>query len=297
MSDKSDRSLEILVSAAPALFVVLWSTGFIATKYGLPYAEPFTFCVVRLALAAIAAAIVAVAFRAPMPTRAEIGHNIVSGILVHGLYLSGVCVAIAQGMPVGIAALVVGLQPILTSTLANRLLGERVYLLQWIGLVLGFVGLWLVVQAKAQGEAELSGWIAILGSLLGITFGTLYQKRFGGDVNLLSAMPVQYAAAFLYAGVGAFLFEQRAVEWTSTLVLTMIWLVVVLSGGAIVLLYMLIRRSAATRVVSLFYLTPPVTAIMSFVLFGETLGLLAIMGMLLCVAGVFLVNWKTQTAT
>lgn len=296
MSAKSDRSLEILVAAAPSLFVVLWSTGFIVTKYGLPYAEPFTFCAVRLVFVTLAAIIVALVFRAPWPGWSAAGHNIVSGILVHGLYLTGVCVAIAQGMPLGITALVVGLQPILTSTLANRLLGERVYLLQWIGLALGFAGLWLVVQAKAQGDTSLSGWIAIVGSLFGITLGTLYQKRFGGDVNLLSALPVQYAAASVYAGIGAFLFEQRIVEWSTTLVLSMIWLVVVLSGGAVVLLFMLIRRSAATRVASLFYLTPPTTALMSYVLFGETLGALAIAGMLFCVAGVFLVNWKTQPA-
>lgn len=278
----------------PALFVLLWSTGFIATKYALPYAEPLTFCVIRLFLAAVLVGLVALAARAPVPGAAAIGHSVVSGLLVHGLYLSGVCVAIARGMPAGIAALIVGLQPILTSTLANRLLGERVKPQQWAGLVLGFVGVVLVVQSRTGGEATLWGWIAIGCSLLGITLGTIYQKRFGGEVDFLSAMPVQYFAAAAFCAIGALLLETRAVNWTAEFVLSVAWLVIVLSCGAIVLLYLMIRRSAATQVASLFYLTPPVTALMSYFLFGETLGLVPLAGMAVCAAGVFLVNWRVN---
>lgn len=296
MPAKPDRSLEILGKAVPALFVLFWSTGFIANKYALPHAEPFTFVGIRLLLAALLMAALGIVLRVPLPRGAAARHNIVSGLLVHGIYLTGVAVAMARGMPAGIAALLVGLQPILTSTLANRLLGERVYPEQWIGLLLGFAGVWLVVQGKAAGDTSFIGWFSVIAALLGITLGTLYQKRFGGGVNFVSAMPVQYAAAAVLAGVGALLFETRTVEWVPEFYLSVLWLVVMLSCGAVLLLYMLIRSSAATRVASLFYLTPPVTALMSFVLFSETLGMLALAGMLLCVAGVFIVNWRAEPA-
>ncbi len=292
MPTKSGRSLEIVIAAAPILFVLFWSTGFIGNKYALPHAEPFTFVAIRLGFASLAITLLALALRAPLPRGPAVGHSIVSGVLVHGLYLMGVALAMAQGMPAGIAALIVGLQPILTSTLANRFLGERVSPLQWAGLLLGLAGLWFVVQAKVSGGTTAWGWTAIVASLIGITLGTLYQKRFGGGVDFLSSMPVQYAAAAAFAAVGAFAFETRAVDWHPEFIFAVAWLVVVLSGGAIVLLYMLIRRSAATRVASLFYLTPAVTAVMSYLLFNEQLGLAAIAGMAMCAAGVVLVNWK-----
>jgi drug/metabolite transporter (DMT)-like permease len=297
MSSRPGRSLEILVQAAPALFVLFWSTGFIGNKYALPHAEPFTFVAIRLGFAALAIGLLALALRASLPRRRAIAHSIVSGVLVHGLYLTGVAVAMAQGMPAGIAALIVGLQPILTSTLANRFLGERVSSWQWAGLLLGLAGLWLVVQAKVSGGTTAWGWMAIISSLIGITLGTLYQKRFGGGVDFLSSMPIQYAAASAFAAIGAFTLETRVVDWHPEFILAVAWLVIVLSGGAILLLYMLIRRSAATRVASLFYLTPAVTAVMSYLLFNEQLGLAAIAGMAMCAAGVFLVNWTSDPAT
>lgn len=296
MPQPSPRSLELIVKAAPVLFVLFWSTGFIGNKFALPHAEPFTFVAIRLVFATLAISLLALLLRAPLPRGRAIPHSIVSGVLVHGMYLSGVAVAMAQGMPAGIAALIVGLQPVLTSTLANRFLGERVSLLQWIGLLLGLAGLWFVVQAKVSGDTTLWGWTAITAALVGITLGTLYQKRFGGGVDFLSSMPIQYAAAAAFAGAGAFALETRVVDWATEFILAVAWLVVVLSGGAIVLLYMLIRRAAATRVASLFYLTPAVTAIMAFLLFNEQLSLTAVAGMALCAAGVLLVNWKAGAA-
>jgi drug/metabolite transporter (DMT)-like permease len=295
MPEPSSRSFERIVKAAPVLFVLFWSTGFIGNKFALPHSDPLSFVAIRLCFATLAITLLALAMRAPLPRGRAIPHSIVTGVLAHGIYLSGVCVAMAQGMPAGIAALVVGLQPVLTSTLANRFLGERVSALQWGGLILGLIGLWLVVQAKVSGGTTLWGWSAILGSLVGITVGTLYQKRFGGGVDFLSSMPIQYASASIFAGTCAFLFEPRNVNWTGEFVFAVAWLVIVLSGAAIVLLYIMIRRSAATRVASLFYLTPAVTAVMSWLLFNEQLGLAAIAGMALCAAGVLLVNWKTQT--
>jgi drug/metabolite transporter (DMT)-like permease len=287
------RSLEdIAVFAAPVVFVVLWSSGFNGTKLGLPYAEPMTFLSLRMiAVVAVLALLMAIT-RPPWPQRAGVLHNVVAGLLMQGLYLGGVFVAIYHGLPAGLAALVVALQPVLTSTLANRWLGERVALHQWIGLLLGLVGVFLVVQGKTAGETSALGWAAIFVALIGITIGTLYQKRFAGGVDWRSGLLIQYAASGLLFGAGAYLFETRAVQWTPEFLFALGWLVFVLSLGAIWLLYFMIRRSAATRVVSLFYLTPPVTALMAWALFDERLGPLALLGMAICVAGVFLVNWR-----
>lgn len=293
MSSTFSRSFEAVIKAAPVLFVLFWSTGFIGNKFALPHAEPLTFVTIRLFFATLAITLLALAMRAALPRGRAVLHSIVSGVLVHGMYLTGVCVAMWEGMPAGIAALVVGLQPVLTSTLANRFLGERVSALQWGGLALGLIGLWLVVQAKVAGGATLLGWSAIVGALIGITVGTLYQKRFGGGVDFLSSMPVQYASACVFAAIGAFAFETRVVQWAPELIFAVAWLVIVLSGAAILLLYIMIRRAAATRVASLFYLTPAVTAVIAWLLFNEQLGQAAIVGMALCAAGVLLVNWKT----
>lgn len=296
MPQANSRAFEWIVKAAPALFVLFWSTGFIGNKFALPHSDPLTFVAIRLCFATLAITLLALVMRARLPRGRAVAHSVVSGVLVHGMYLTGVCVAMAQGMPAGIAALVVGLQPVLTSTLANRFLGERVSPMQWGGLTLGLVGLWLVVQAKVSGNTTLWGWGAITGSLVGITVGTLYQKRFGGGVDFLSSMPIQYASAAAFAGLCAFAFEERNVHWTGEFIFAVAWLVIVLSGAAIVLLYLMIRRSAATRVASLFYLTPAVTAVMSYLLFNEQLGLIAILGVALCAAGVLLVNWRAEPA-
>ncbi len=277
--------------AAPALFVVLWASGFIGAKLGLPYAEPMTFLAIRMIAVVALIAVIALATRPVWPDRAGVLHSVVAGILVHGLYLGGVFVSLDHGLPAGLSALVVGLQPILTSTLANRLLGETVTPLQWLGLLLGLAGVALVVQDRtAGGEATLFAWAAAGVALIGISGGTLYQKRFGGGIDWRPGFLIQYSAAGLLFAVLAFGFETGRVQWTGEFLFALAWLVVVLSFGAVWLLYFLIRRQAATRVVSLFYLTPPCTALMAFALFGERLSLLAITGMAACVGGVALVN-------
>jgi drug/metabolite transporter (DMT)-like permease len=285
---------EIAVFAAPAVFVVLWSSGFIGSKSGLPYAEPMTFLSLRMLALIGVLAVIGLVTQPPWPGRTAVLHNVVAGLLVHGLYLGGVFVSIYQGLPAGLSALVVALQPVLTSTLANRWLGERVALHQWIGLLLGLGGVALVVSSKTAGDTSALGWVAIFIALIGITTGTLYQKRFGSGVDWRPAFLIQYAAAGLLFLSGAFLFESRIVHWTPEFILALGWLVVVLSLGAIWLLYFMIRRAAATRVVSLFYLTPVVTALMAWGMFNERLGPLALAGMAICVAGVFLVNWRVN---
>ena len=276
--------------AAPAIFVVLWSTGFIGTKYVLHNAEPLTYLAIRMALVVGLMAVIVAIARPPWPNWPGVGHSVVAGILVHGFYLGGTAIAIAHSIPAGLSALIPGLQPILTSTLANRWLGERVTPLQWTGLLLGLAGVVLILHDRPiSGEAGW-GWLASGMSLVSITLGTLYQRRYCGGIDWRAGNLVQYIAVAIFFTAGAALFEANVVHWTSEFVLSLMWLVVVLSIGSIGLLYWLIRRSAATSVASLFYLVPAVTAVMAFVLFGERLDAIAIAGMIACAAAVFLVN-------
>jgi drug/metabolite transporter (DMT)-like permease len=289
------RLSKLAIAAAPMLFVLLWSTGFIGARFGLPYIEPMTFLAVRMAFVVLIMAAIALVAQihglARWPDTPEIGHSLVAGALVHGLYLGGVFIAISQGVPAGISALIPGLQPILTSTIANRFMGETVTRLQWLGLLLGLIGVPLVLHDRDLVDAGSAvGWIASFGSLFGITLGTLYQKRFCGAIDWRPGNTVQYAGALLLFGLAAFAFETRTIHWSFELVFAMAWLVLVLSIATIGLMYWLIRRSAATGFASLFYLVPVVTALLAFALFGEKLDALSIAGMVVCAAGVVLVN-------
>ncbi len=276
----------------PGVFVLLWSTGFIGAKYGLPYVEPLTFLLVRLALVSVVLALVALATRAPWPASwAAAGRIALAGLLVHGVYLSGVFLAIAHGLPAGVTALIVGIQPLLTAALSGPLLGERVSGRQWAGLLLGLFGVGLVVREKFAIDADhLVGMGFAAAALLGITFGTLYQKRHGAAMDLRSGTAIQYAATALVLAVAAPLSETMRIEWTGEFVFALLWLSFVLSVGAIFLLFALIRRGAAARVASLFYLTPPVTALVAWAMFDERLGAVALAGMAVAVVGVALVN-------
>jgi drug/metabolite transporter (DMT)-like permease len=276
----------------PALFVVLWSTGFIGAKLGLPHAGPLTFLALRYGLAAGLLALLALATRAPWPRRpAEIGHYAVAGLLVHAIYLGGVFVGIALGVEAGISALIVGLQPLLTAAFASVFLGERVTPRQWAGLGLGLLGMALVLARKlGQGPGDALGSLACVTALLGITAGTLYQKRFCVGMDLRTGGVVQFTAAGLATALFAVLFEDIHVAWTGEFVFALLWLVLVLSLGAVSLLYLLIRRGAAAQVASLFFLVPPCTALIAWPLFGETLGPVALSGMALTAAGVALAS-------
>jgi drug/metabolite transporter (DMT)-like permease len=279
--------------AAPAIFVVLWSTGFVATKYVVHNADPLTYLAIRMALVVVLMAVIVVVARPKWPDCIGIAHSAVAGILVHGFYLGGTAIAIAHSIPAGLSALIPGLQPILTSTIANRWLGERVTPLQWAGLLLGLAGVVLILHNRPiSGEAGC-GWLASGVSLISITLGTLYQRRYCNAIDWRAGNLVQYIAVTIFFAIGAWLFENNVVHWTTEFVLALIWLVVVLSIGSIGLLYWLIRRSAATSVASLFYLVPAVTALMAYVLFNERLDAIAIVGMTACAAAVFLVNRRT----
>ena len=279
------------IAAAPAVFVLLWSTGFIFSKLGMPYTQPLTFLVVRFAIVVALFGALCLALRVPFPPAAQWPHVAVVGIALHGLYLGGVFVSIDWGLPAGISALVVGLQPLLTGAVVGRLLGERVALRQWLGLWLGLAGVLAVLWEKLalEGVALAAVWPSVVG-LFGITAGTLYQKRFCPQVDVRSGAVLQYAAALALLLPAALIFEPMTVVWSVDMLVAMGWLVVVLSLGAVSLLMVLVRQGAAAKVASLFYLVPPATAVLAWLLFGETLGTVALVGMAVAAAGVALVQ-------
>jgi drug/metabolite transporter (DMT)-like permease len=278
--------------AVPTLFVVLWSTGFIGAKLGLPHAEPLTFLAVRFLLTAAIITIVAVIARAPWPRDPRtLVHLAVAGCLLNTVYLGCVYVAISRGIGAGTSALIVSLQPLLIAAVAGPLLGERISGRQWAGLTLGLLGCGLVVWPKlGTGEGDGIGLSLCVVGLLGIAAGTLYQKRFCQGMDLRSGSAVQFWVSAVTTSVGALAFESLHIAWAPEFVVALLWLVVVLSLGAITLLYMLIRRGAASRVAALFFLVPPTTAAMAWAMFGETLTAIQLAGMALAAMGVALVT-------
>lgn len=292
------------LAAMPVVFVLLWSTGFIGAKFGLPYAEPFTFLFVRFVLTLALLLPLVLLMRISWPRDAKLWAHIgVSGLLVHGAYLGGVFYGIYLGMPAGLASLLVGLQPLLTAACAGPLLNERLTTRQWLGLGLGLLGITLVLGSKLElGESLFQGFglgalFSVLAALAGISLGTLYQKRFCTTMPLLSGAVIQYVAAGLLLGLGALLFETRQIDWTPTFILTLGWLVLILSIAAILLLMALIKRGEASRVASLFYLVPPVTALQAWWLFDERLPLLGLGGMAVAIIGVVLVVHKGKSTS
>jgi len=285
---------QLLVAAVPGLFVLLWSTGFVGAKFGLPYIEPLTFLFYRMCIVVLLLTPLALLLRARWPASwREVGHIAVAGLLIHAIYLGGVFVAIDRGMPAGIAALIVGLQPLLTAACAGAMLGERVRAMQWLGLLIGFAGVALVIAQRFDG-AHFEGFDGVavgfvIASLLGISLGTLYQKRHCPHYDLVAGAIVQYSASAVLLGLVAVATEEMRAEWTGELIFAMTWLVLVLSVGAVSLLALLIRWGAAARVASLFYLVPPVVALEAWLLFDERLSPLALLGMLVTAFGVFLV--------
>lgn len=286
------------LSPIPILFVFLWSTGFIVAKFGLPYAPPLTFISLRCALVLAVLLPWVLLVRAPWP-KGSMLHLAVAGLLLQAGYIGGVWCAIKLGMPAGVSALIVGMQPILTAA-AAPLIGEHVRRIQWAGLMLGLAGVALVVYSKMN----LTGLSALpigltLFALASITTGTMYQRRFCPQFDLRTGTAVQFAAALALILPLALVFEGlepslATVKWTPEFIGALLWSGVVLSIGATFLLFKLIRRSEATSVTSLMYLTPPTTAVMAWIVFGESLSLAGVAGMLVAVAGVALVVKKQE---
>ncbi|NTV72111.1 MAG: DMT family transporter [Azonexaceae bacterium] len=274
---------------APGLFVFLWSTGFIGAKFGLPYAAPLSFLLVRYLLVIGLMLILAWLTRAPWPKGGRLWLRVgVSGLLVHAVYLGGVYLSIANGLPVGVTSIIVGLQPLLTAVGAAALLSERIVARQWLGLVLGLCGTLLVVSARVHGGFGLVGLPAAFGALFGITAGTLYQKRFCPSFDYRTGAVIQFVPAAAVTGLALLCYEDFRVEWNTQFILALSWLCIVLSLGAMGLLNFLIRTGTATNVASLFYLVPPCTAVIAWLAFDEALSNLMLLGMALAVSGVYL---------
>jgi drug/metabolite transporter (DMT)-like permease len=295
--DAAARAGSPWLSPIPIFFVLLWSTGFIVAKFGLPYAPPLTFLILRCSGVLAVLLPCVLIWKAPWPQARAVGHIAVAGLLLQAGYLAGVWCAIKLGMPAGLSALIVGMQPILTAA-AAPLIGERVRPRQWLGLAFGLTGVALVVTAKIN-LAGLSGLSIVfcVGALFSITAGTMYQRRFCPRFDLRTGTVIQFAATVAVLVPFAILFEDfdlslQTVAWTPSFIGAWLWSVLALSIGAIFLLFKLLRRNDATQVTSLLYLTPPTTAIMAWIAFGEAFNLLGIIGMAVAVIGVIFVVKK-----
>jgi drug/metabolite transporter (DMT)-like permease len=277
---------------APYLFVFIWSTGFAGARFGLPFAEPFTLLSIRFATTVVILTVFVVAVKAGWPsTKREAAHIGMVGILAHAGYLGGMFYAMSTGMPLGIVALIGGLQPLLTAVLAGPVLAERVDPKAWFGLFMGLGGVILVLWDKL-GTAGMGtgGLIAAFTGLSGMTAGTLYQKRFCASAKLATGAFIQFTAALAVIAPLALLLETNTITLNAQLVFAVAWLAVVLSLGGITLLWLLVRWGEAAKVASIFYLTPAVTAVMAAVLFGEPLTGLMLLGMAITATGVAMVT-------
>ena len=279
-----------LARFAPALFVLLWSTGFVGAKYGLPYADPFVFLSVRILLAA--ALLFALAKLMKMPIRIGSTAVVRSGLIgffLHACYLGGVFYSIAQGLPAGVAAVVTSLQPVLVSVLAVKVLGEKLRIGQMIGLLTGLIGVILVLGPSIDAKIPTPAIVAILVALMGSTTATLLQKKMGADIPLISGTAYQYLFSGCALGVIAIATQETSISWNLRFTASFVWLVLVLSVGAILLLLWLLNTGSAASVSSLFYLVPPATAIEAFFLFGEKVNTQGFLGIGITALGVWLV--------
>jgi len=282
-----------LLRWVPLLFVLLWSTGFIGAKFALPYAEPFTLLAIRMYITLVLFLGLIRHYRAKWPTPREAVHSMLVGALVHATYLGGVFSAIDAGMSAGLSSLLVGLQPILTALIAWGWMGNRISRKQLLGLTLGILGVATVLLSGQSGQESwtfsTTSLLFAMMALFGITLGTLYQKRHCGQVDLLTGTFYQFLASALIMTLLSLLFETREVDWQPPFIAALLWLVLVLSLGAILLLMLMIREGESTKVASYFYLTPPVTAVIAWLLFGEQLTAWGMAGIGLTAYGVYLV--------
>jgi drug/metabolite transporter (DMT)-like permease len=275
---------------APALFVLLWSTGFVGAKYGLPYADPFIFLSVRILIAAILLFALARILKMPVGIgRQAVARSGLIGFFLHACYLGGVFYAIAQGLPAGVAAVVTSLQPVLVSVFAVKVLGEQLRRTQIAGLLTGLVGVVLVLGPSIDAQIPTPAIIAILIALMGSTTATLLQKKLGADIPLISGTAYQYLFSGCVLGLIALATQETSITWNLRFTLAFVWLIVILSVGAILLLLWLLNTGSAAKVSSLFYLVPPATAIEAFFLFGEKVNTQGFLGIGITALGVWLV--------
>lgn len=289
----------MLKKFAPSLFVLLWSTGFIGVKYGIPYAPPFYFVAIRMAIAALLLFIAITFLRKSQPiTRAIIWPSTVIGLTLHGAYLGGCFFAVSRGLPAGVTALIVSLQPVLVSLFAARYLGEPLKARAVSGLLLGLLGLFVVVIPRINTSGANAISLVSIGAcvigLLGGTSGTILQKKYGGAIPTLAGTSIQYAATAVVLLSLALIFEEPEIVWSAQFVGALTWLVLALSFGAILLLFFLLSHGSAASVSSLYYLVPAVTAIGAFFFFDEHISPVSLLGTFITVIGVWLVVSKQK---
>ena len=294
------QNLTLSPRLIPWLFVLIWSTGFVAAKYGLPYAEPFTLLSYRNGLTLIVLFIIMQVKKSIWPSSGwAFIHLMVTGLLIHGVYLGGVFQAIKWEIPIGLTAMIIGLQPLVMAFIAVIILHERIIRKQWIGLIIGLLGLYLVLFEKFDLAIEgfFTGFsflavLAVFGSLVGISLGTIYQKRFCSDMDLISGTLIQYLGAFILCIIMSLCFETGDILWTNAFMITLAWQVFGLSIGAVLLLMTMIKQDALARVGSYFYLVPVLVAIQAWYLFDETMNFISIIGVLLIVFAVAIASSK-----
>lgn len=287
-----------LVNMIPWVFVFLWSTGFVGAKYSLPFAEPFTLLLIRMSLTVAVFIVLIIIFNAKRLTAIQAMHQMIVGAFIHVGYLGSVFAAIKLDMPAGVAAIIVGLQPIITASLALVWFKENLVIRQWIGLVAGFVGVVIVLMAGQQlGDFTIndSALVFCVVSVLCISIGTLYQKRFGQGVDIITGSFFQYLMTAILLAIIAFTFETGEVEWTMQFILALAWLVFGLSVTAVLLLMYLIKMGAAVKVASYFYMVPVFAVVETWILFDEQLSLISIVGMFITVLGIYLVTKTSGT--
>jgi drug/metabolite transporter (DMT)-like permease len=275
----------------PPTFVFLWSTGFVTARLVAGHSEPFTFLIWRFAIAGVVLALVARFSGARWPRRRlALATPMVAGVLIHGSYLGAVFWSVSQGLPAGVSALIASMQPILTAALARPVLGEAVSARRWCGITAAALGALLVISPKLglAGEGAIPPLPAAICGLgtVSLTFGTLFQKRFGGELDTRAGTALQYAGACLVLLPFALLLEHGRLDPTPQVVFGLAWSIFAMSIIAILMLLHMIRKGAVAAVSSLFFLVPALSSLMAYVMFGETLSLVQIVGLLLAVAGV-----------
>ncbi|PIE20786.1 MAG: EamA family transporter [Neptuniibacter caesariensis] len=286
------------LALVPWAFVGIWSTGFIGAKYAVPYMEPFSVLLARTSLTLLVFAGLFWWRKPQWCNLRQAGHQMLVGFLVHACYLGGVFAAIDWSLPAGVTAIIMGLQPLLTAFIGWLWLSERLSRAQWAGLYLGLFGVLLVVSQNLSGDVsgvEPVAWTAALIALFSISVGTLYQKRFGGGVDLMVGAFYQYLVTAIAMALLAYQFDSGVIEWSWTLLAALAWMVIALSVIAILLLLLMIREGEASKVASYFYLVPALTAVEAWLLFDETLAPVAVCGIIVAVFGVYLAVRKPKS--
>ena len=295
----SNNQQQSLARVAPAIFVALWSTGFVVARYATTDAGPLTFLCVRMFIAAGLLWLIATAMRAPRMTRSDWSASTIVGVFMHAIYLGGVFVAIDLGLPSGLSALIAGLHPVATSVAARIFLREQLSRKQIVGVFLGLVGVCAVVVEKldaADGGVTTGAMIAMMVSIFGLTVGTLVQRAFGKEMPLLRGTATQYLASGVVLAIASGFSESWRFEITGNTVFSMLWAVFVLSLGAVLLMMTLLARHTAAKVSSLFFLTPALSTIEGAIMFDERLGALALVGLVIAIFGVRM-TMQTTAAT